>query len=106
MRTAPSCEVEYRINGQWPSGFNAQILVTNTGTTPLEDITLTWTLPTGQSVVNSWSVQLDQDGQVVTATDVAGGKALKPGRTFTFGFIGAKDGRPAVAPSWVGCTAG
>ena len=27
----------------------------------------------------------------MTATDLAGGEALKPGRTFTFGFIGDKD---------------
>ncbi|RRS00771.1 glycoside hydrolase family 9 protein [Glycomyces terrestris] len=104
LQTAPTCDVEFRINGQWPSGFNAQVLVTNTGTEPLEDITLTWALPTGQSIVHAWSVQLDQQGQQVVATNVGGGTALKPGRTFTFGFIGAKDGRPAVAPTSIGCT--
>ncbi|HEX2145089.1 MAG TPA: glycoside hydrolase family 9 protein [Glycomyces sp.] len=101
----PSCEVEYRINGQWQGGFNAQILVTNTGDEPLEGVTLRWALPTGQSLVHSWSVALSQEGHVVTATDLAGGRALKPGRTFTFGFIGAKDSRSAVAPASVSCTA-
>jgi endoglucanase len=102
---SPSCEVQYRINGQWPGGFNAQILVKNTGDTPLKDLTLTWALPTGQSITHSWSAELTQDGHVVTATELGGGTALRPGRTFTFGFIGAKDARTAVAPSAVTCSA-
>jgi endoglucanase len=102
---APSCEVEYRINGQWSSGFNAQILVRNTGDEPLENLRLTWALPTGQSIVHTWSVELTQEGHLVTATELAGGGALKAGRTFTFGFIGAKDSRTAVAPASVSCTA-
>ena len=101
----PSCEVEYTINGQWPGGFNAQILVRNTGDTPLEGLKLHWAQPTGQSIVHSWSVELVQEGHTVTATQLAGGAALKPGRTFTFGFIGTKDARTAVAPGSVTCSA-
>jgi endoglucanase len=97
--------VEYRINGQWPGGFNAQILVTNTGDAPLRDVSLRWALPTGQSIVHSWSVALVQEGHTVTATDLADGQELKPGRTFTFGFIGSKDARTAVAPASVTCSA-
>jgi endoglucanase len=103
---APSCEVQYKINGQWPGGFNAQILVKNTGDTPLEDVRLTWALPTGQSIVHSWSVELTQEGHLVTATELGGGTPLKAGRTFTFGFIGNKDARTAVAPASVTCSAG
>jgi endoglucanase len=102
----PSCEVQYVINGQWPGGFNAQILVKNTGDVPLEDVRLTWALPTGQSIVHSWSVELTQQGHVVTATELGGGTPLKAGRTFTFGFIGTKDARTAVAPASVTCSAG
>jgi len=105
VTASPSCEVEYRINGQWPSGFNAQLLVRNTGDTPLEHVTLRWAMPTGQSIVHSWSVELSQEGHIVTATELAGGRALKAGRTFTFGFIGAKDARVALAPASVTCTA-
>lgn len=103
--TSPSCEVEYKINGQWPGGFNAQIMVRNTGDEPLEELELRWALPTGQSIVHSWSVELVQEGHTVTATELAGGQALKPGRTFTFGFIGDKDARTAVAPASVTCSA-
>lgn len=105
VQTAPSCSVEYRINGQWPGGFNAQLLVRNTGDEPLENVTLRWAVPTGQSIVHSWSVELSQSGHLVTATDLGGGRALKPGRTVTFGFIGAKDARSAVAPATVACSA-
>ncbi|GAA2137317.1 glycoside hydrolase family 9 protein [Glycomyces algeriensis] len=106
VSTSPSCKVEYRINGQWPGGFNAQILVTNTGAEPLQDLTLTWALPTGQSIVHSWSVALVQDGHTVTATELGGGYDLKPGRTYSFGLIGSKDARTAVAPASVSCSAG
>ncbi|MEU5157203.1 glycoside hydrolase family 9 protein [Glycomyces sp. NPDC021274] len=102
----PSCNVEYRINGQWPGGFNAQVIVTNTGDEPLKDLTLTWALPTGQSIVHSWSVALVQEGHLVTATELGGGHELKPGRTYTFGLIGSKDARTAVAPASVTCSAG
>jgi endoglucanase len=101
----PSCKVEYLINGQWPGGFNAQVLVTNTGDAPLQDITLTWAQPTGQSIVHSWSVALVQEGHTVTATELGGGYDLKPGRTYTFGLIGKKDARTAVAPASVTCSA-
>ncbi|THV30947.1 glycosyl hydrolase family 5 [Glycomyces paridis] len=104
--SAPSCQVEYLINGQWPGGFVAQVLVTNTGDAALENVTLHWAMPTGQSVVQSWSADLSQEGHLVTATEVGGGTALSAGRTFTFGFIGAKDARTAVAPSSVTCTTG
>jgi endoglucanase len=105
VSASPSCKVEYKINGQWPGGFNAQITVTNTGDEPLEGLTLRWAQPTGQSIEHSWSVKLVQQGHTVTATELAGGSALKPGRTFTFGLIGAKDARTAVAPASVSCTA-
>ncbi|MCD0446679.1 glycoside hydrolase family 9 protein [Glycomyces sp. A-F 0318] len=106
VQGTPSCSVEYLVNGQWPSGFNAQVAVTNTGDEPLEGVTLRWTMPTGQSIVHSWSAALDQNGHTVTATELGGGYALKPGRTFTFGFIGAKDARAAVSPATVTCTVG
>ncbi|MEU6860982.1 glycoside hydrolase family 9 protein [Glycomyces sp. NPDC046736] len=105
VRTAPSCQVEYRINGQWPGGFNAQVLVKNTGDVPLNAVSLRWALPTGQSIVQSWSAEVSLDGHMVTASSLAGGAALKPGKTFSFGFIGAKDARTAVLPGAVTCSA-
>ncbi|WP_246039708.1 glycoside hydrolase family 9 protein [Glycomyces buryatensis] len=103
---SPSCEVEYRINGSWTDGFNAQVVVVNTGDEPLEDLTLRWAMPTGQSVASSWSAEVVQDGHLVTVSKLGGGYPLQPGQQYTFGFTGDKDARAAVKPASVTCTAG
>lgn len=101
----PSCAVDYRINGEWSDGFNAQVVVSNTGDEPLESLTLRWALPSGQSVDRYWSAELSQEGQLVTASELGGGFALQPGAEYTFGFIGAKDARSALKPASVSCAA-
>ncbi|WP_081687434.1 glycoside hydrolase family 9 protein [Glycomyces tenuis] len=101
-----SCSVEYDVNGSWDDGFNAQVTVANTGDEPLESLTVRWAMPTGQTLERSWSAEVVQEGHLVTATNLGGGFPLQPGQEYTFGFIGGKDGRTAVAPSSVTCTAG
>lgn len=106
VAAAPSCAVEYNVNGSWGDGYNAQVTVTNNGDEPLESLTLRWAMPTGQTLERSWSAEVSQEGHLVTATNLGGGFPLQPGQEYTFGFIGGTDGRTAVAPSSVICTAG
>lgn len=103
---SPSCTVQYTVNGSWEDGYNAQVVVANTGDEPLESLTVRWALPTGQTVERSWSAEMTQEGHLVTATNLGGGHPLQPGQEYTFGFIGGKDGRTALTPSSVSCTAG
>ncbi len=103
---SPSCQVEYRQHGSWPKGYNAQIIVTNTGEEAVEDLTVRWAMPAGQTIERYWSAELVQDGHVVTATDLGNGHALRPGKKYTFGYIGSTaDGRGALEPASVTCTA-
>ncbi|WP_166659589.1 glycoside hydrolase family 9 protein [Glycomyces sp. NRRL B-16210] len=102
--SAPNCDVQYLINGQWATGFTAQVIVTNTGDAPLDGLALRWELPAGQTVTQFWSADLSQDGQIVSVSAVGGGHTLQSGRTFTFGFIGTKGEGETVAPASVVCT--
>ncbi|WP_084546377.1 glycoside hydrolase family 9 protein [Glycomyces arizonensis] len=103
---SPSCAVEYTVNGSWDDGYNAQVVVTNTGDEPLESLTVRWAMPTGQTLEQSWSADVVQEGHLVTASNLGGGYPLQPGQEYTFGFIGGTDGRAALEPSSVTCTAG
>jgi endoglucanase len=102
-----SCEVSYTVNGSWEDGYNAQVVVANTGDEPLESLTVRWAMPTGQTLERSWNAEVVQEGHLVTARNLGGGFALQPGQEYSFGFIGTKDAsRAAVAPASVTCTAG
>lgn len=49
------CQVTYRVDNSWGTGFNATVTVKNTGTTAFTNWTLTFTAPTGVSLVNGWN---------------------------------------------------
>ncbi|MCH7230082.1 glycoside hydrolase family 9 protein [Glycomyces sp. L485] len=106
VRPAESCEVEYRVNGSWPGGFNTQVIVANTGDEPLSGLAVRWALPAGQSIEHHWSADVAKEGHLVTATGLGGGNPLQPGQEYTFGFVGSKDARAAVKPASIICTTG
>ncbi len=106
VAASPSCAVRYTVNGSWGGGYNAQVVVVNNGDEPLASLTLRWAMPTGQTLERSWSAEVSQQGHLVTATNLGGGFPLQPGQEYTFGFIGGTDGRTAVAPTSVVCSAG
>ncbi|GAA2882727.1 cellulase [Streptosporangium fragile] len=93
-----SCKVAYTVHGQWPDGFNAQVTITNTGTTAIEGWTLRWSFLGGQTVRRHWSTHLSQDGATVTAKNLSWNKTLKPGGSVTFGFLGADAPGPDPRP--------
>jgi endoglucanase len=100
---ASSCKVDYIVHGSWPDGFNVQVIVTNNGSTSIQGVGVTWAMPVGQSIRNHWSADISVDGHVVTATDLGRGYPLKPGKSYTFGFIGQKGSGPTLQPSSVRC---
>jgi endoglucanase len=89
----PGCDVGYIVHGTWPKGFNVQIWVTNTGTTPIDGWTLRWTPSIGQGIDHSWSADTTVDDGIVTATNASWNELIKPGKRVTFGFIGTGDGK-------------
>ncbi|MFG1675435.1 cellulose binding domain-containing protein [Micromonospora sp. NPDC049282] len=82
-----ACQVTYAISGQWPDGFQGDVTVRNTGTTPVNGWTLRWSFADGQQINQAWGATYTQSGAQVTATNVAYNGAIGPGGTVTFGFI-------------------
>jgi O-glycosyl hydrolase len=95
--TASSCHVDYTKASEWPGGFTANVVVTNTGTTALNGWTVGWTFPGDQKITNAWSATTTQTGAAVTATNVAYNGSIASGANTSFGFQGtytANDASP------------
>ncbi|MEU8715568.1 cellulase family glycosylhydrolase [Streptomyces sp. NPDC048663] len=101
--TGASCAASYTVSSDWGSGFNADVKVTNTGTTAIGSWTVTWTWSGSQQVTNMWNATYTQSGQKVTAVNAAHNGSVPAGGSVSFGFGGAPGG--SGAPS-VTCSAG
>ncbi|MDX3661561.1 cellulose binding domain-containing protein [Streptomyces sp. ID05-26A] len=93
---APPCAVAYRITGQWPNGFQANVSVRNTGSTPLNGWTLRWSFANGQTVTDMWNAKARQSGATVNAANADYNPRMGPGESVTIGFNGSARGANAV----------
>ncbi|RKN39849.1 endo-1,4-beta-xylanase [Streptomyces hoynatensis] len=97
---AGACAASYRVTGQWPGGFLAEVTVRNEGTTSAGGWRVTWTLPEGQAVTSLWNGRLTTEAGAVTVTDAGYNGALAPGASTAFGLQGTG---PATVPT-LACT--
>ena len=88
------CKVTYINHGSWGAGggWTGQVLVTNTGTTPIDGWTLRFAFSGDQRVRESWMARVSQDGATVTAKNESYNGRLEPGGQATFGFTGLTAG--------------
>ncbi|MFU8873722.1 glycoside hydrolase family 9 protein [Micromonospora sp. SL4-19] len=98
---APACAVTYTTHGSWPDGFNTQVTVRNTGTSPVDGWSLRWAFTGDQQVRDFWSAKLTQSGATVTAKNESWNAKIAPGGTVTFGLLGATSGGPNPAPTLI-----
>ncbi len=98
-----TCGAAYSVSTQWTGGFQAQVNVTNTGTSAMTGWRVTWTFPSGQTVTQFWNSSVVQSGSGVTATNLAYNGSLAPGASTAFGFLGSW-GSSNGAPTNVACT--
>jgi len=85
------CRVDYTANS-WPGGFTAEVRVTNTGSSTINGWTLSYNLPGGQQITNSWNATVSQSGSAVTARNVDWNGTIPPGGTVSFGYQGTLSG--------------
>ncbi|WNM23761.1 ExeM/NucH family extracellular endonuclease [Demequina capsici] len=90
-----SCQVRYVTHSAWfnprmGGGFNAQVVLTNTGTEPIDGWDLTWSWSGAEQITQAWRADVTQDGAHVTASSLAYDSLIKPGRQETFGFLGTQ----------------
>src|SRR5262245_31325415 len=62
----PACSVDYKINGQFPSGFNVTVTMSNPTATPIAAWRLTWTMPGDEKVVDLYNGTFTQTGAAVS----------------------------------------
>jgi endoglucanase len=83
-----SCNVAYSLTNSWAGGFQAQIVLTNTGTSTINGWTVAWTFPGDQKINQMWTATYTQTGEAVTATNMSYNPTIAPKANVTFGFTG------------------
>jgi hypothetical protein len=81
-----ACTGSYSIVNSWPGGFQAQVVVKNTGSGTLNGWRLGWTFPGNQAITSLWNGSYTQSGASVTVTNASYDGTLAPGGTATVGF--------------------
>lgn len=89
-----SCQVTYRVDSSWGGGFNATVTVKNTGTSTINNWTLTFTAPAGVTLVNGWNATWTTSGTTFTAKAPDWAPNLAPGATATPAFTGGGPSTP------------
>jgi hypothetical protein len=109
-QAAVGCRVSYAVTAQWPSGFTANVNLTNVGD-PLTSWTVGWSFSAGQTVSQAWNASVTQSGSAVRAANAGYNGNLATNATVSFGFNGAWNNASNPAPSGftvngVTCTGG
>jgi cellulase/cellobiase CelA1 len=76
----------YSVRGRWDGGFNAEVVVTNLSSQPLEGWTVRLELPSDVAVTSAWSAEATQVAGVVTLRSQPWNTYVAPGGTVHMGF--------------------
>ena len=85
------CRVGYTANS-WNNGFTANVTISNTGSSPINGWTLTYSLPAGQQITSGWNATVSQSGSSVTARNISWNGTIAPGGNASFGYQGTFSG--------------
>jgi hypothetical protein len=80
-QAALSCHVGYTVTGQWNVGFGTAITLKNTGSTPINGWTLTWTWPGNQQITQAWNSNYSQQGTSAALTNASWNGTIAPNAT-------------------------
>ncbi len=96
-----ACTGTYSVVNSWPGGFQAQVVVKNTGSATLNGWQLGWTFPGSPTISSLWNGVDTQSGSNVTVSNASYDGTLAPGATATVGFVASGS---SGTPSSVTCT--
>jgi hypothetical protein len=92
--------VVYTISPQNTSDFGATILIENTGSTAINNWSLTWTFPNGQTVASLWNGIETQSGANVRVANESYNGSIAAGATYSgVGFNGTWNGITNAVPT-------
>jgi aryl-phospho-beta-D-glucosidase BglC (GH1 family)/chitodextrinase len=92
------CTATYRTTNSWDTGFQAEVAVTNTGTTASRGWSVVLSLASGRTISNLWNGTLTGS----TVTNAPHNGALAPAAGTTFGFVA--NGQVTGGVTVVSCT--
>ncbi|MCX5052755.1 MULTISPECIES: cellulose binding domain-containing protein [unclassified Streptomyces] len=95
----PSCSVEYSVTGQWDSGFQGAVKITN-NTAAVSSWSLGFDFADGQKVSQGWNAKWSQSGRTVTATNESYNGTLATGASVSAGFLASRSGSNTVPTSF------
>ncbi|MEV4385895.1 cellulose binding domain-containing protein [Micromonospora sp. NPDC049580] len=87
--TAPAgaCAVTYRKTGDWGTGAQFDVTLSNTSPIPVNGWTLTWSLPGSQRITQSWNSTVTQSGAAATAVNASWNAVIPAAGSVSFGFV-------------------
>jgi endo-1,4-beta-xylanase len=94
-----ACKVVYTPN-DWPGGFTAQIVISNTGSTALSSWSLGFTFPGDEKVTSNFNGGFSQSGEAVTLTSASYNGSIPAGGSVTDGIQGTWTSSDAVPTSF------
>ncbi|XCM84186.1 glycoside hydrolase family 6 protein [Kitasatospora sp. HUAS MG31] len=98
------CTATYQVSSDWGSGFNADVVITNTGTRATGSWKVGWTFGGNQRITNLWNGSLTQSGAAVTVANAGYNGTIPVGGSTGFGFGAGYSGVNALPQ--LSCTAG
>jgi glucuronoarabinoxylan endo-1,4-beta-xylanase len=79
----------------WSSGFTANINISNAGASTIDGWTLSFTLPSGQSITSGWNATYSPTSGQVSARNLSYNGTLAPGASTDIGFQATHNGNTA-----------
>jgi Glycosyl hydrolase family 12/Cellulose binding domain len=96
-----TCTGTYSVVSSWPGGYQAQVVVKNTGSGTLNSWRLSWPFPSGNTISSLWNGTYTLSGGTITVSNVSYDGNLAAGATATVGFTATGTNS---TPSSVTCT--
>lgn len=84
---ATSLKADVAVVGDWNSGRQVDVTVTNHGNTAVTGWSVTLTVPSGSNVTTFWSALHSASGSSNTFSPVGWNATINPGASVTFGFL-------------------
>jgi acetylxylan esterase len=97
-----TCTASYRVVNSWTGGLQAEVGVTNKGTTTLSGWTVHMTLASGQTISSLWNGVNTGTSGAVTVRNASYNGTLAANAATTFGYVA--NGDSANTPTGISCT--
>jgi hypothetical protein len=98
-----SCSATYSVTNSWTGGYQGQVVVKDTSTSPKNGWKIAWTFPGNQQITQLWNGVYTQSGQQVTVTNEPYNGSIPAGGSVTAGFTANVSGTN-TAPASITCS--